>query len=63
MITARSDCWIEKTPTAHNEVSADAAIASVMSEVESISLQKEKVTELATFFYGKDVFGFPPTGL
>lgn len=48
---------------AAKEVSRDAATASVISELESVSSLKEKQrTALKGFLYGKHVFALLPTG-
>ena len=52
----RSDC-LKTTMAAPKEVSVDAAIASAISELESIlSLKEDQKTALKAFLDGKDVF-------
>ncbi len=55
-------CGAQKTTmTATDVVSVDAAIASVLSELESISsLKEEQRTTMKAFLDGKDVFSFLP---
>lgn len=49
--------------TAAKEVSVDAAIASVLSELDNIYLLKEEQrTALKACHYGKDVFALLRTG-
>lgn len=49
--------------TVPKEVSIDAGLASLTSELESISSsKKERRIPLKAFFDGKDIFAFLPTG-
>ena len=52
----------KQTMAAPEEVSLDTEIASVISELESISSSKEEQrTTLKAFLHGKDVFSLLPT--